>query len=100
MILVALLVEAWDLQTFSKFVSLDFLREDKNNVLMWESLEGNIPPNLKVGQRECFDEGTLMRESLEGKIPPNPGNECESSEESDNRPTLFNSPKILIVASM
>ena len=59
---------------------------------------GKHPTRSKGGTKRMFWWGevlreTLMRESLEGKIPPNPGNKCESSEESDNRPSLFNSPK-------
>ena len=69
LILAASLVEAWDLQTFSKFVSLDFLKEKKRRSWWGKVLrETNIPPNFLREDKK----NVLMRENLEGNIPPDP----------------------------
>ena len=62
----------------------------KKGMFWWGQVLGEHPTQSIGGTKRMFWRGKVLRET---NIPPDPGDKCESCEESDNRPTLFNSPK-------
>ena len=67
----------------------------KKGMFWWGQVLGEHPTQSIGGTKRMFWRGKVLRET---NIPPDPGDKCESCEESDNRPSLFNSPKIGIFA--